>query len=218
MWNQARARVRVGDFIFQTQYEYYLAYRLSLLLLVCLFIAKLVRVYGRGSEAPTPRPRVAGLKPRWEELAHPTLPRPWQWRAVSVYLSSASPAHSSCALSPSHLLPTFPYLIPPPIDTRPIPLFPVYVFLPDFVRSLFFLFPPVISLRHLVFCCVLDFPHLGLNSCWKANFVFPGSALIDFLLFNLWTFWVSPLEEKRDSSSANVSSGRTLRWETENRL
>ena len=42
--------------------------------------------------------------------------------------------------------PTFPYLIPLPIDTRPVPLFLLHVLLPDFARSLFFLFPPVISL------------------------------------------------------------------------
>ena len=102
--------------------------------------------------------------------------------------------------APLLFCPTFPYVIPPPIDTRPIPLFPVYVFLPDFVRSLVFLFPPVISLRRLVFCCVLDFPHLGLDSCWKANFVFPGSALTDFLLFNLWTFWVSLRLKRRGTA------------------
>lgn len=87
--------------------------------------------------------------------------------------------------------PIFPYLIPLPIDTRPVPLFLLHVLLPDFARSLFFSFSSCDLSRCLVFCCVLDFPHLGLDFGWEANFVFLGSALIDFHLFNLWIFWAS---------------------------
>lgn len=102
-------------------------------------------------------------------------------------------------LSPlSASAPTFPFLIPLPIDTRPVPLFLLHVLLADFVRSLFSLFSPVIALGAWFFCCVLDFPHLGLDFGWEANFVFPGSALTATFTFSTCEHFepLSALREK----------------------